>query len=865
MRSLFFILVMASCFFNAINTEAQTSIFAYGSSWKYLDNGTNQGTAWIAPSFNDASWLPGNGQLGYGDGDEATVVGYGGNTSNRYITTYFRKTISITNPAAYSIFTSNVKRDDGIIVYINGTEVYRNNLATGSITYTTLATNASDDGATAQNFTIPATAFIAGNNTIAVEIHQTAVTSSDISFDMELMATPVVVNTSLVPYGSSWKYLDKGTNQGTAWRSTTFNDATWASGNAQLGYGDGDEATVVSYGSNASNKYITTYFRKTITVTDTSQFNGYTLNLKRDDGAVVYINGTEVFRSNMPAGTISYTTKASASASDDGGTPQVKTLLIGQVKRGANTIAVEVHQNVNTSTDLSFDLELKGNVTGVTTATLTRGPYLNLATQSSIIIRWKTNTATNSKVNFGTAAGSLIQSVTDNTSATDHIVKLTGLATNTQYFYSIGSTTQTLQGDANNYFKTAPATGSEQKIRVLTMGDMGNNSPKQLAVYNAYKTFNGNNYTDAWLLLGDNAYENGTDAEFQTNFFNVYQESITKNHVLWPATGNHDYANNATRQTDHAIAYYDIFTLPKVAEAGGVASGNEAYYSFNYGNVHFVSLDSYGKETGGTRLYDTTGAQATWLKQDLAANNLTWTVVYFHHPPYSKGSHNSDTDNELVQIRTKIVPILERYKVDLVICGHSHCYERSYLMNGHYGLENTFSAATHALSSSSAKYDGSTNSCPYTKSNSDARNGIVFVVAGTAGQNSDGTTSGYPHNAMYYSNATNGGSLYLEIEKNRLDAKWVCQDGLTRDNFTILKNVNKTTEISITPGGTATLTASWVGNYNWVTGATTQSISVSPTANTTYTVRDPNNCIVDTFNVIVSAGLTTNTRTYSTE
>jgi hypothetical protein len=117
---------------------------------------------------------------------------------------------------------------------------------------------------------------------------------------MELLALPAVVNTSLIAYGSSWKYLDKGTNQGTTWRSITFIDATWASGNAQLGYGDGDEATVVSYGSSSTNKYVTTYFRKTITVTDTSQFNGYTLNLKRDDGAVVYINGTEVFRSNMP-------------------------------------------------------------------------------------------------------------------------------------------------------------------------------------------------------------------------------------------------------------------------------------------------------------------------------------------------------------------------------------------------------------------------------------------------------------------------------------------------------------------------------------------------------------------------------------
>ena len=117
--------------------------------------------------------------------------------------------------------------------------------------------------------------------------------------------------------------------------------------------------------------------------------------------------------------------------------------------------------------------------------------------------------------------------------------------------------------------------------------------------------------------------------------------------------------------------------------------------------------------------------QAQWLKQDLAANTLPWTVVYFHHPPYSKGSHNSDIEIELVNMRERVVPIFERYKVDLVLSGHSHSYERSYLLNGHYGQENTFVAGTHALSSSNAKYDGSANSCTYKKNTSDMRKGIV--------------------------------------------------------------------------------------------------------------------------------------------
>ena len=854
MKKFYLLLLLSAIFINA--AISQTSIFAYGSSWKYLDNGTDQGTAWAAASFDDAAWLSGNGQLGYGDGDEATILSYGADINNKYVTTYFRKTINITNPAAFSSFTANVKRDDGIIVYINGVEIYRNNIAAGPVSYTTLAALASDDGATAQLFNITPGIFTAGNNVIAVEIHQNTLTSTDISFDMELLGTTIPVNTTLLSYNSSWKYRDNGTNQGTAWRANTFNDAAWVSGNAQLGYGDGDETTIVSFGTSTRKKYITTYFRKTITIADTSLFGGYTLNLKRDDGAVVYINGTEVFRSNMPTGTISYLTKASTDASDDGNTAQSITLAIAQLKQGSNTIAVEMHQSNANSTDLSFDLQLIGTTGGGggTTATPTRGPYMNSALQNSIVIRWRTNVATNSKVSFGTAAGSLTQSITDNTLTTEHVVTLTGLTTNTLYYYSIGSATQIIQGDANNFFRTMPAAGSTQKIRFLAMGDMGNNSTNQVNVRNAWTAFNGSNHTDGWILLGDNAYSNGTDAEYQSNFYNIYQGSISKNHVLWPAPGNHDYAQSAARQADHVIPYFDMFTLPKNGEAGGVASNTEAFYSYNYGNVHFVALDSYGWETGNTRLYDTLGPQAVWLKQDLAANSQPWTVVYFHHPPYTKGSHNSDTEAELYNMRQKIVPILERYRVDLVLNGHSHSYERSFLINGHLGDEITFSAASHAISSSSAKYDGTANSCTYIKNSADLRNGIVYALVGSAGQ-LGGTTAGYPHNAMYYSNVTNGGALYIEVENNRLNAKWVGADGVIRDNFSIMKDVNKTTDITITAGSSTTLAASWIGSYSWSTGETTASVSVSPTVNTTYTATDGAGCITDVFNVEVVAAL----------
>ena len=170
----------------------------------------------------------------------------------------------------------------------------------------------------------------------------------------------LTAQSTLINYNSSWKYLANGSNQGTAWRATAFNDATWPTGTAAFGYGTSGITTTVSFGNNNKKKYITTYFRKTISIADASLFNSFTLNLKRDDGAVVYINGTERFRSNMPTGTISFNTKASSEATDNGTSIQTTTLSAGSLVTGTNVIAVEIHQAANNGPDLFFDLQLNG-------------------------------------------------------------------------------------------------------------------------------------------------------------------------------------------------------------------------------------------------------------------------------------------------------------------------------------------------------------------------------------------------------------------------------------------------------------------------------------------------------------------------
>ena len=329
-------------------------------------------------------------------------------------------------------------------------------------------------------------------------------------------------------------------------------------------------------------------------------------------------------------------------------------------------------------------------------ATVVRGPYLQSASSDSITVRWRTDTATDSRVQYGASSGSLTSLASNATSTTEHIVKLTGLSPNTKYFYNVGSSSAVQAGDSTYYFETSPTAGTSVPTRIWVIGDAGTGTAGQAAVYNAYRNYTGTTYTDFWMMLGDNAYNSGTDAEYQTKMFNMYPEMMRQS-PLWATIGNHDgtSADSATQTGP----YYDIHTFPKNGEAGGVASGTEAYYSFNYGNIHVIVLDS--NETSRS----TTGAMMNWMKADLANVTATWLIAIWHHPPYTKGSHNSDTETNLIEMRQNFLPVLENYGVDLVLTGHSHSYERSKFIDGHYGLSSTYSSSFE-INGGSGRVDG---------------------------------------------------------------------------------------------------------------------------------------------------------------
>jgi len=526
---------------------SNSSVVAENAFWRYLFEGSDPGTSWRQPEFNDDLWPGGRAELGFGDSDETTVIGQ---AANGFITAYFRRSFLVANPAAMgSLLNFQLRRDDGAVVYLNGVEVYRNNMPTGLVTQATLASGfAADDGAGIQPTNVTAT-LRAGLNTIAVEMHQSDATSTDMTFALSVSASspsnclsiscpapinlppggytntmvsfptppaslspscpasPVTVlcsppsgsrfpnnssttvtctatdtnnhfahcvftvtvncigptntvpltsktvlaggnvafsatftgtspisyqwfhdgleiagatNSSLtilgatpthqgvyyaqatsycgtipskpatltilratsgaaqIPAGEFWRYKFDGGDPGSAWTLRHFDDEDWAGGWAKLGFGDGDEATVIG---SPTNHYITAYFRRPFLVGNPTALSNLFVALRRDDGGIVYLNGVEVFRSNMPGGAVNALTLASQFDPEDGVGFRVAPISPGLLVTGTNLLAAEVHQFDPNSSDLSFDLQLVSFPSGAPPVNVVRSG-------ANLILKW---------------------------------------------------------------------------------------------------------------------------------------------------------------------------------------------------------------------------------------------------------------------------------------------------------------------------------------------------------------------------------------------------------------------------------------------------------------------------------------------
>jgi hypothetical protein len=676
---------------------------------------------------------------------------------------------------------------------------------------------------------------------------------------------PVFGATILIPTNAVWRYYDEAPATPAGWRATGFDDNAWKLGAAQLGYGEGDEVTPIAIGI---ARPVTTYFRHTLVVTQSTFFSNLRLRLLRDDGAIVYVNGTEIFRSNMPEGGVGHSTSAATlTAGSDEEKFFQRSVWPYAIGPGTNTVAVEVHQATGGIDDCSFALELVANLpitapvativspaggtvfddghvpiqvaasdydghithveffagtnfigsdlsepfemtwlnappgrhsltaVAVDNSTLRghsapvqiqvgadqmprllRGPYLQSGGSNTITLCWRTDWYVSSRVLYGTNPAALNLVAFDPEEWVNHALRINGLEPDTTYYYEVhAGTNGLLAAGPQFFFRTAPVTN--RPVRIWAIGDSGTANTNAAHVRDGYTLATADRPADLWLMLGDNAYESGTDDEYQAAVFRMYTNQLP-NTVLWPTLGNHDAASPGW---EGEFPYLDIFTLPTSGECGGVSSGTEKYYSFDYANIHFVCLDSQSS----SRLPGS--PMLKWLEDDLAATSKDWIIAFWHHPPYSWGTHTSDAEFQLIEMREDVVPILERYGVDLTLCGHSHNYERSMFLNGHYGrswelepgmiLDDAF--GHEEVDRAYAKPAGGIG----------AGQGSVFVVCGCSGEGGPFQITRHP--AMRVA-MTSFGSMLIDVDGDRLDATFIGQAGEVRDQFTILKGENAT-------------------------------------------------------------------------
>ncbi len=231
-----------------------TVLVATNAQWKYLVTASMSGTTWKDSAFSDAAWPVGPAQLGYGDGDEATVIGFGPNPSGRYPTTYFRHSFNVVDPSVFKALLVRLLRDDGGVVYLNGTEIYRSNVGGGVPLYSMLAlTDALPADETTQFYStnIPVSLLQAGTNVVAVEIHQLAANSPDLSFALELRGVEQDPQLTLARVGGelwlNWPYPSAGYGLQS---STNMSSGSWTNVAAPVQFTNGqNRVTVVPDGS----------------------------------------------------------------------------------------------------------------------------------------------------------------------------------------------------------------------------------------------------------------------------------------------------------------------------------------------------------------------------------------------------------------------------------------------------------------------------------------------------------------------------------------------------------------------------------------------------------------------------------------
>ena len=379
--------------------------------------------------------------------------------------------------------------------------------------------------------------------------------------------------------------------------------------------------------------------------------------------------------------------------------------------------------------------------TPIVLAQITIEPYVQRVSTDRATVVWYTDAETPGALKYGTTSGQWLGSI-NVPPGTVHAAEITELKSNTKYFYEISDGGTTLATGADYYFETHVPAGSRVPFSFIAAGDLAEGSSYQKDVAARMITERPNH--EFALFLGDIVYSSGTRNEYLKYYF-PYYKNLIQNFCVFPTLGNHDI------KTSKAAPYFEFFYAPT-----NNPEGVENYYSFDYANAHIVCLDDELLVSGAALI-----KQLDWLRKDLddaKKRGQHWLVVMFHRPPYTFGTH---TDDDFT--KKTFVPELEKAGVDLVLCGHSHVAERSFLLNNNKIINTDLGF--------------------YPKKGMDDV-GTVYVVAGSGGKNDnlDGE-----HKLMAFKQGKAAGFEIVYVNGDTLRGKYMKRDGSVVDIFTMTK------------------------------------------------------------------------------
>jgi hypothetical protein len=479
------------------------------ATWRYLDDGRDLGMAWTEILYDDTGWLTGRSPLGYGEPNLSTAIG------TNAITTYYRRTFYIVDPAALSDLVLYVRRDDGVRVFLNGVEIFRDNLS-ATARYDTLANFNVEPGVIYRTEVVPSL-LRPGRNVLAAELHQAQVFSSDAFFDCWLVTSsefPQIVITapqdrSAVRAGRDLRIESELTGE-----NNPVERVECFAGDVLLGQ-DYEPPYSVIWSNVPLGSFIlravatspggATFVSPDVRITAVTNVfpQGWITSITNFQTLEEGTNILEAVGTD-PDGSIALVEFFSdgTKIGEDDAAPFSVAWTNGTV--GVHLLTARFIDNEGAITNTP-----PINVRVVTGPVLVRGPYLQVGTTQSIVVRWRTLFQRNSEVRYGTNVTELHHAITQPELRTEHEVELSGLAPGTKYYYSVGHSTETLREGADYFFVTHPA--EAKPTRVWVIGDSGIAGPPSRQIFNRYRSYTGSRATDLWLMLGDNAYYSGTD------------------------------------------------------------------------------------------------------------------------------------------------------------------------------------------------------------------------------------------------------------------------------------------------------------------------------------------------------------------